>query len=275
MRQLAHHCMRVKLVDNRQFWQTKSGFILSKNERECCMSIELTWLGHSTWWIKTGEYKILIDPFIGDNPAANVPSTSLEPTHILVSHGHYDHIADAVEIAKRSKAVVITNYEIATWLETKHGVANTVGMNLGGKARMPFGTVQFTPAVHSSMLPDGSYGGACGGFLLQLDRISDASALSQTPYRLYYTGDTALFTDLKFIARHGVDCLIVPIGDLYTMGPEESIEAIQLVRPKLVLPTHYNTWPPIAQNAAAWIESVHKSTSAQAIAPEVNAVIRL
>jgi len=144
------------------------------------MSIELTWLGHSSWWIKTGEYKILIDPFIGDNPAANVPSTSLEPTHILVSHGHFDHIADAAEIANRSKAVVITNYEIATWLETKHGVANTVSMNLGGKARMPFGTVQFTPAVHSSMLPDGSYGGACGGFLLHLDRISDASASSQS-----------------------------------------------------------------------------------------------
>lgn len=239
------------------------------------MTIELTWLGHSTWWIETGEAKILLDPFIGDNPAAKVSSTSLNPTHILISHGHFDHISDAVEIARRSKATVISNYEIATWLESKHGIQGCLGMNLGGKARLPFGTVQFTPAVHSSSLPDGSYGGACGGFLLGFNATKGNGTVDALPYHLYYTGDTALFSDLKLIARNGVDCLIVPIGDLYTMGPDESIEAVQMIRPKLVLPTHYNTWPPIAQDAAAWVNAVHERTSARAIAPVVNAVLRL
>lgn len=239
------------------------------------MTIEVTWLGHSTWWIETGETRILLDPFIDDNPAAKVASTSLNPTHILISHGHFDHIAEAVEIARRSNAVVISNYEIATWLESKHGVKGCIGMNLGGKTRLPFGTVQFTPAVHSSSMPDGSYGGACGGFLIGFHGTAENASNVALTYKLYYTGDTALFSDLKLIARNGVDCLIVPIGDLYTMGPDESIEAIEMIRPKIVLPTHYNTWPPIAQDSAAWVTAVHKRTSARAMAPEVNTVLRL
>lgn len=243
------------------------------------MAIEVTWLGHSTWWIESGESKILLDPFIGGNPAANVASTSLNPTHILISHGHYDHIADAVEIARRTNALVISNYEIATWLESKHGIRGAIGMNLGGKTKLSFGTLQFTPAVHSSSLPDGSYGGACGGFLIgfhaAVENAKGNAMKDVLPYNLYYTGDTALFTDMKLIARHGVDCLIVPIGDLYTMGPAESIEAIEMIRPKLVLPSHYNTWPPIAQDAAAWARTVRERTSAHAIVPAVNSVLRL
>jgi L-ascorbate metabolism protein UlaG (beta-lactamase superfamily) len=246
-----------------------------QNRQRQRMSIEITWLGHSTWWIKSGDFRILIDPFIGGNPAASVASVSLDPTHILISHGHFDHIADAAEIANRSQAIVVSNYEIATWLETKHGVKGAIGMNLGGKTNLPFGTVQFTQAVHSSILPDGSYGGACGGFLVQFNRKNASGENSLPPYCLYYAGDTALFSDLALIARHGVDCLIVPIGDLFTMGPEDSIEAIQMVRPKIVLPTHYNTWPPIVQDAAAWVKSVHRATSAKAIAPKVNDVTTL
>ena len=239
------------------------------------MAIEVTWLGHSTWWIETGDAKILLDPFIGDNPSAKVAPTSLNPTHILISHGHYDHLADAVEIARRSNATVISNYEIVTWLESKHEIQGCIGMNLGGKTRLPFGTVQFTPAVHSSSLPDGSYGGACGGFLFGFNAANGMATEDALPYNLYYTGDTALFSDLKLIARNGVDCLIIPIGDLYTMGPAESIEAIQMICPKLVLPTHYNTWPPIAQDVAAWVNAVHERTNARAIAPVVNRVLRL
>lgn len=252
-----------------------NAFLFPNILRKQRMSIEITWLGHSTWWIETGDSKILIDPFIADNPAANVPATSLDPTHILISHGHYDHIADAAAIANRAKAIVVANYEIATWLESKHGVQNTIGMNLGGKTKVSFGKLQFTPAVHSSALPDGSYGGACGGFMIQFDG-SDAGVPSNSkPFTLYYTGDTALFSDLKLIARHGVDCLIVPIGDHFTMGPEESIEAIQMIRPKYVLPTHYNTWPPIAQDAGKWADEVHKATIARAIVPQVGLKIRL
>jgi L-ascorbate metabolism protein UlaG (beta-lactamase superfamily) len=246
--------------------------LLSKNEQRTPMAIELTWLGHSTWWIEFGEVRILIDPFIGGNPSAKVDAKSLKPTHILISHGHMDHIGDAADIAKRSGASVITNYEIANWLATQHGVAETIGMNIGGTVRTAFGSVQFTQAVHSSMLPDGSYGGASGGFLIQLELPAPPKSVPAMPYRLYYLGDTALFSDLKLIARHGVDCMIVPIGDLFTMGPEESILAVQWIGPKIVFPCHYNTWPPIVQDAAAWVERVHRETSARALAPAVNAV---
>jgi L-ascorbate metabolism protein UlaG (beta-lactamase superfamily) len=260
-----------KLVDQSHFWQTKFRHIPHSIERQN-MSIEITWLGHSTWWIKTGDFAILIDPFIGDNPACKVDATSLRPTHILISHGHFDHIQDAAEIAKLSNAVVITNFEIASWLSSKHGVSNSVGMNLGGKTRLPFGDVQFTQAVHSSMLPDGSYGGACGGFLIH---FASRDSFKSNEYRLYYAGDTALFSDMQTIARGGVDCFIVPIGDLYTMGPEDSIQAIQWVRPKLVLPTHYNTWPPIAQNTEEWVKRVESSTDVRALAPAVGEAVRL
>jgi L-ascorbate metabolism protein UlaG (beta-lactamase superfamily) len=233
------------------------------------MAIAITWLGHSTWWIECGEDRILLDPFMGDNPACNIEPTSLNPTHILISHGHYDHIADAASIANRSKAIVVSNYEIISWLQSKHGVEQGIGMNLGGKSQMSFGTVQFTPALHSSSLPDGSYGGACGGFLIRFGENRNRMAPF---YSLYFAGDTALFSDMQLISRHGVDAFIVPIGDLFTMGPEESIDAIQLVKPKVVLPTHYNTWPPIAQDAQQWKESVARKTSCRAIVPAVNEV---
>ncbi|MFO0012759.1 MAG: metal-dependent hydrolase [Planctomycetota bacterium] len=235
------------------------------------MSSKITgvWHGHSTWGIEIGAARILIDPFLDDNPAARTKAAELSPTHILVSHAHADHIADAAPIALRTGAHVLANFEIAQWLGHQHRVKHTVGMNHGGAFKTEFGRVMLVPAVHSSSLPDGSYGGTAGGWLIEINRPTGQ------PYRIYYAGDTAVFGDMKWIARRGIDCLIVPIGDLFTMGPEDSLDAIALVAPSVVLPTHYNTWPPIAQNPHAWADAVRANTSATPQIPTVDTPFEL
>jgi L-ascorbate metabolism protein UlaG (beta-lactamase superfamily) len=215
---------------------------------------ELTWLGHSCWSIKTGKYTILVDPFLDDSPIAPVKSSDVAADFILITHGHFDHISDAVKIAKRTGAIVVSNFEISEWLG-KQGVSNCVGMNHGGAVNVPFGRVKLTIAHHSSVLPDGTYGGNPAGFLLTLP---DA--------KIYIAGDTALFSDMQLYGRDGLDLAILPIGDLYTMGPEDSIDAVKFLKPKRVAPCHYNTWPPIAQDANKWADMVRSQTSAT---PEV------
>lgn len=232
-------------------------------------NFSVVWHGHSTWGIEIDSFRILIDPFLDANPSAKTKAADIQASHVLISHGHSDHIADAASIARRTGAQVLTNFEIGQWLERHHQVPHVVGMNHGGSIKTRFGKVTLVPAIHSSSLPDGSYGGTAGGWLLEFDRSN------QKPFRLYYAGDTAVFSDMKWIARHGVDCFIVPIGDLFTMGPEDSIDAIQLVSPRLVLPTHYNTWPPIAQDAQAWAQAVKSKTSATPLIPQVDVPISL
>ena len=227
------------------------------------MSIELTWLGHSTYWINTGKHTLLVDPFLDDNPAAPIKSDDAQADFILITHGHADHFADAAKIAKRTGATTVSNFEISEWL-TKQGVNNAVGMNLGGSMALPFGQVKMTIAHHSSTLPDGTPGGNPGGFLLTLDGA-----------KIYIAGDTALFGDMQLYGRDALDLAILPIGDGYTMGPEDSIEAIKLLKPKRVAPCHYNTWPPIAQDAKAWAAAVRSQTSATPETPEPGGKITL
>lgn len=218
------------------------------------MPIEITWLGHGTFSLTIGDQKVLIDPFLDDNPSAPVKAHDVAADIILISHGHYDHIADAAAIAKRTGATVYANFEVATWLHSKHKVQHTIGMNLGGAAQVPFGSIKLTLAHHSSSLPDGSYGGNPGGWLITAKNK-----------RLYFACDTALFQDMAQIGAGGLDLAVLPIGDLFTMGPEDSLAAIQLLKPQKVAPAHYNTWPPIAQDASAWASAVKAKTSAEPI----------
>ena len=221
------------------------------------MTMELTWLGHGSWSLRINDTTVLLDPFLDESPVAPVQSADVEADYILVSHGHFDHVADVAAIANRTGATVIANFEISQWLETKHGVRSTVGMNLGGKLPLPFGTVKMTVAWHSSQLPDGCNGGNPGGFLV--------TAQDKT---LYFACDTALFSDMRIVSRARVDVAVLPIGDLFTMGPEDSIEAIELIQPTRVIPNHYNTWPPITQDAQAWARQVRERTSAEPIVLE-------
>eukprot|EP01047_Picozoa_sp_COSAG01_P068647 COSAG01_NODE_9969_length_2288_cov_24.473398_1_plen_203_part_10 len=202
------------------------------------MSIELTWLGHATWLINDGQHRILLDPFLNDSPTAPQKASEVDADFILVSHGHFDHVADVAEIANRCDAMVIAGFEIAEWFANQHDVKRTTGMNIGGSLALPFGSVKMTPAIHSSQLPDGAYGGVAGGFLVMLGERT-----------LYFACDTALFSDMQLLRDKGIDVAILPIGDLFTMGPRDSVTATNYLNPKQVLPTHYNTWPPIEQDA--------------------------
>jgi L-ascorbate metabolism protein UlaG (beta-lactamase superfamily) len=219
------------------------------------MSVELTWLGHASWQLKTDKHTLLIDPFLDDSPTAPLKAKDAKADFILVSHGHYDHIADAASIANRTGATVISNYEITTWLAKNHGVKNTVGGNLGGGANLPFGRVKLTLAFHSSSLPDGGNGGNPCGFLL---------SLAAGP-KVYFACDTGLFGDMRLIGAGGLDLAVLPIGDLFTMGPDDALEAVKLLQPKHVVPSHYNTWPPIAQDPNKWADRVRSESQSTPI----------
>ncbi|MEL6106406.1 MAG: metal-dependent hydrolase [Planctomycetota bacterium] len=220
--------------------------------------IRLTWLGHASWLIEDGTHKILLDPFLTENPAATATVDDFtDATHVLLSHGHFDHVADAAAVLEASGAQLVTNYEIAEWFGKHHGVTNAIGMNIGGNVSIGEGSAKMTPALHSSSLPDGSYAGAAAGFVISLGGC-----------RVYFACDTAYFSDMKWYA-HGVDVAVLPIGDLFTMGVDDSLEAIKLIEPKIVLPMHYGTWPPIEQDASAWVQKVESETGSKAKAPAV------
>jgi L-ascorbate metabolism protein UlaG (beta-lactamase superfamily) len=227
------------------------------------MATSLRWLGHGCWLINTAGQSILLDPFLNDSPTAPIKADAVKPDFILVSHGHFDHVADAAGIAARTGATVASSFEICEWLG-KQGVRNLQHMNLGGSIELPFGRVKMTVAHHSSVLPDGTYGGNPGGFLLTL---SDA--------KIYFACDTALFSDMKQIGAVGLDLAVLPIGDRFTMGPEDSIEAIKLLSPRRVAPAHYNTWPPIAQDAQSWAARVKSETKAEPIVLEPGGTLTL
>ena len=225
----------------------------------------ITWLGHNAWSIETGGKTILVDPFLNDSPTAPLKADHVKADFILLSHGHADHVGDTIAIAKRTGAPVIANFEVTEWLKKK-GVADdkVVPMNPGGGREQPFGHVKFTIAHHSSSMPDGSYGGVPGGFLLTLPGA-----------RVYFACDTALFLDMKLIGGGGLDLAVLPIGDAYTMGPEDSLDAIKILNPKRVAPCHYNTWPEIAQDAKAWAERVRSHTAAEPVVLEPGESITL
>jgi L-ascorbate metabolism protein UlaG (beta-lactamase superfamily) len=213
--------------------------------------------------ISTGGKTILLDPFLNDSPTSPVKANDVKPDFVLVSHGHFDHVADAAAIANRTGATVVANYEITDWLG-RQGVKNVVAMNLGGNVDMPFGRVKMTIAHHTSMLPDGSNGGSPCGYRLTLP---DGT--------IYFACDTALFSDMKLIGAGGLDLAVLPIGDLFTMGPDDALEAVKLLKPRRVVPSHYNTWPPIAQDAAAWAERVKQETMTEPIVVEPGGTITL
>ncbi|HSU56662.1 MAG TPA: metal-dependent hydrolase [Candidatus Dormibacteraeota bacterium] len=197
--------------------------------------MKVTYYGHACFSVEVGNKNLLFDPFItGNEFAKNVDVKKIAADYILISHGHSDHTGDAVEIAKRTGATLVSNFEVTVWAG-KQGVAKTHPLNHGGGHTFDFGRVKFVNAIHSSSLPDGSYGGNPGGFIVE----SPAGDF-------YYAGDTALTMDMKLISEsHNLLFAALPVGDNFTMGVDDAIKAAQFIGCDEILGLHYNTFPPI------------------------------
>lgn len=197
--------------------------------------MKLTYYGHACFGMEINGTKLLLDPFISPNPlASEIDIEKIEADYMLISHGHEDHVSDAIAIAKRTKCKIISNFEIVNWFADQ-GLDNGHGMNLGGSTELPFGKVKYVTAIHSSVMPDGAYGGNPGGFVFEIGDLC-----------IYYAGDTALTYDMKLIAdSFDVDHAILPIGDNFTMGIDDAIRAADFVKCKSAIGMHYNTFPPI------------------------------
>ena len=211
--------------------------------------MKLTFLGHAGVRLQHAEHAVLIDPFLTGNPKAVTAVETLSPSHVILTHAHGDHVGDTVAIAERCGATVVAAVEVVQYL-ARQGVEG-IGMNVGGGADFPFGRVTFTPAWHSSAFADGTYGGTPMGVVVRIGGVT-----------VFHAGDTALFGDLALVARHGIDVALVPIGDHFTMGPDDALEAVRLLRPRHVVPVHYDTFPPIVQDAPAFAARVTAQTDA-------------
>ncbi|QGG49093.1 metal-dependent hydrolase [Heliorestis convoluta] len=218
----------------------------------------LTFYGHANFLLDDGKYKVLVDPWFTGNPASPTKADQIQAQYILVTHGHGDHLGDAIDIAKRCDATIITNHEIAHYCSTKG--AKVHGMHIGGKHDFDFGRVRLTTAHHGSAIIEGDrmiYGGNPCGFLIQMSGKS-----------IYHAGDTGLFRDMELInlchlKSQRLDVALLPIGDNYVMGPEDAIFATKWLHPRYVVPMHYNTFPLLQQDGEAFKKMVHEGSDAQ------------
>lgn len=217
--------------------------------------MKISFLGHAGFLLE-GEAKILIDPFITGNPVCDTGLEDIKPDLILVTHGHGDHLGDAVQIAKNTGATIVSVYELATYCSRHNVTAHP--MHIGGCHQFGKVKVKLTPAWHGSgLITDGpaEYLGTPCGFILTMDGKT-----------IYHSGDTALFGDMELIGRlNTLDLALLPIGDNFTMGPSDALEAVKMLKPKQVIPMHYDTWPLISQNPDDFKIEVERETAAGVI----------
>ena len=207
--------------------------------------MKLTYFGHSAFQIETDGTTLLFDPFITGNKHTEgvVEAGDLEPDVILLTHAHGDHWGDTVEIAQRTGALVVGTYEIQQYLDREHGYDNVQPMNTGGSWDFDWGRATWTPALHSSSFPDGTYGGSPNGIILEVEGKA-----------IYDLGDTAPFAEMAWIGEDvDIDLALMPIGDCFTMGPEGAVRAAKMLRPKRSLPIHYGTFPYIDVDPDVWL----------------------
>ncbi|HRN35429.1 MAG TPA: metal-dependent hydrolase [Flavobacteriales bacterium] len=206
--------------------------------------MKLTYYGQSCIGVEAGDAHLLFDPFItGNTLAAHIDVESIPATHVLITHGHGDHVADAEAILKRTGALLISNFEICNWFGAK-GINNSLAMNTGGRADLGGFSVKSTVAQHSSTMPDGASGGSPGGFVVF------------TPEgNFHHAGDTALMLDMQLLKRHQLRFACLPIGDNFTMGIEDAVEAAQYMGATTVVGMHYDTFPSITIDKAKATEA--------------------
>lgn len=208
----------------------------------------VTYYGHSAFQIGTGGTTILVDPFISGNPHCEgvVTAADVDPDVLLLTHAHGDHYGDTEAIVKRAKPTVVGPFEVTNYVQKQTGHEDVLPMNTGGSWDFDWGRLTNTYARHSSSFPDGTYGGLASGFVLRAEGAC-----------VYNTGDTCRFAEMAWIGeQHEIDLCLLPIGDDFTMGPDEAVEAAKMLRPKLVVPLHYNTFPFIQQDPEAFAAKV-------------------
>jgi L-ascorbate metabolism protein UlaG (beta-lactamase superfamily) len=222
--------------------------------------MKLTWHGHACFSLVTDDgVRLMFDPFLDENPVADIARSEVEALdYILISHGHFDHFADAIPLAKQTDAEMIGVYEITSFASDE-GVRRTHGMNIGGGHRFPFGYVKMTPAVHSGSVhgdSSGKHNTVAGGFWIEFENGKT----------LYHAGDTALIMEMQLL-KGRVDTALLPIGDNFTMGPEDAARAVEMIAPRVVVPMHYDTWPLIHQDALAFAAAVGNSADVRVMKP--------
>lgn len=207
--------------------------------------MKLKYFGHSAFQITTdSNIRILIDPFLDDNPVSKTKSSEVEAEFIVFTHGHGDHVGDGLKIGKRCNSLFICVNELAEWVKSKGLKAHN--MHIGGAHNFDFGKVKFTIAHHGSSTPDNQYTGEPAGVLLTINNKT-----------IYHTGDTGLFYDMKLIGEmNPVDYMLLPIGDNFTMGIDDAVKAVELTNPKVAIPMHYNTFPVITSDPQKFKELV-------------------
>lgn len=207
--------------------------------------VTLKFLGHACMMLTAGDTTLLFDPFLTDNPFKVAKADEVKANYILVSHGHSDHLGDTIDIAKRNNATVISTAEVARLCGEQGCTAHA--MHIGGKKVFDFGYVRITPAFHGAGVPGGH---ACG-FIVNFYDVT-----------VYFAGDTSLFGDMELLGKlESIDYALLPIGDNFTMGPDDAAYAVGLLKPKAAVPMHYNTWPVIAQSPEVFKEIVEKTYS--------------
>ncbi len=205
---------------------------------------KLTYLGHSAFLVEGHSGKVVIDPFLTGNPVAAATPDQIKVDHVLLTHGHGDHIGDAVAIAQANEATIVAPFELASYCERQGARAHP--MHIGGAHEFPFGRVKLTIAHHGSAAPDGTYTGNPCGFLVTMDGRT-----------LYHPGDTGLFYDMKLIGEmNQIDVAVLPIGDNFTMGVDDAVKATEFLQPRMVIPMHYKTFEVIDVEPQEFVDRV-------------------
>lgn len=216
--------------------------------------MKLTFLGHAAFQMEADGHSVLIDPFLSGNPTASTSADNVAADTIILTHAHGDHVGDTIDIAKRIGATVIATVELATWL-SRQGVENTVGANFGGTVAFPGGTTKFVPAWHTSSFTTEDGFEAPGVPAGHVVRFGGKTT--------YFAGDTCLFSDMQLIADEALDVAVIPIGDHFTMGPADALKAVKFLRAGIVVPCHYDTFPPIKQDPAQFKRNVESETASR------------
>ena len=227
------------------------------------MALNFTWLGHSTFLFESDDNRLIVDPFLTNNPLVETKPDDIDVDLIVLTHAHGDHVGysdegpagDTISIAKRTGATIVCNFEMGNWFMAQGIPQEQVFQaNPGGTMRGEWADVKFTQAFHSSSFQDGAYGGQPNGVIIRAGGFT-----------VYHAGDTSLFGDMALIGEEGLDAAILPIGDVFTMGVDDSIKASKLLNARHVIPCHYNTFPPIVQDAGAWADRINRETNSQPI----------